>query len=80
MPNIGSAGLILLVLVALLLFGPSKLPALGSAFGRTLREFRSGSKELLADPETERHEEREAQPMSTKNKTDQPVLPRADRS
>lgn len=44
-------GFILILIVALLLFGPSKLPELGKAFGRTLREFKNGAKELLPDKE-----------------------------
>jgi len=51
MSGIGISGLILLVIVALLLFGPSKLPELGRAFGRTLREFRKGASELIEDEE-----------------------------
>ena len=49
MGNIGVTGLILLIIVALLLFGPSKLPELGRAFGRTLREFRMGAREIVED-------------------------------
>jgi sec-independent protein translocase protein TatA len=49
MPNIGATGFILLVLVALLLFGPNKLPELGRAFGRTLREFKKGANDLMDD-------------------------------
>ena len=40
MSTIGVPGLILIVLAALLLFGPSKLPELGRAAGRTLKEFK----------------------------------------
>ncbi|MFC4075675.1 twin-arginine translocase TatA/TatE family subunit [Salinithrix halophila] len=40
MPQIGIPGFILIILVALLLFGPKKLPELGRAAGRTLREFK----------------------------------------
>lgn len=47
MSGIGATGIILLVLVALLLFGPNKLPELGRAFGRTLREFKSGAREMM---------------------------------
>lgn len=47
--NIGPIGLLLIVIVALILFGPNKLPELGRAFGRTLREFKEGTKELLKD-------------------------------
>jgi len=49
MSGIGATGVILLVLVALLLFGPNKLPELGRAFGRTLREFKSGAREIMED-------------------------------
>lgn len=49
MPTIGPTGIILLVLIALLLFGPKKLPELGRAFGRTLKEFKAGTKELMDD-------------------------------
>jgi len=47
--GIGATGIILLVLVALLLFGPNKLPELGRAFGRTLREFKNGAKDVMRD-------------------------------
>lgn len=50
MGGIGTSGIILLVLIALLLFGPNKLPELGKAFGRTLREFKKGANDLLNDP------------------------------
>lgn len=46
---IGPGMLILIILAALLLFGPKKLPELGRAFGRTLSEFRKGTKDLIAD-------------------------------
>ncbi len=49
MSQIGLPGIILIVLIALLLFGPKKLPELGRAFGRTLREFKQGTRELLKD-------------------------------
>ena len=37
--------LIIILVVALLLFGPSRLPEIGRAFGSTLREFQSATKE-----------------------------------
>jgi len=50
--GIGASGIILLVLIALLLFGPSKLPELGRAFGRTLREFKKGANDLMDDDQS----------------------------
>lgn len=54
--GIGVTGLILIIFVALLLFGPSKLPELGRAFGKTIREFRDGAKEVFADNQSPRKE------------------------
>ncbi|OXS54923.1 Sec-independent protein translocase TatA [Cohnella sp. CIP 111063] len=51
--NIGWTGILLLVLIALLIFGPSKLPQLGKAIGTTIREFRLGTKELMDGEEDE---------------------------
>ncbi|QTH43856.1 twin-arginine translocase TatA/TatE family subunit [Cohnella sp. LGH] len=51
MAGIGTTGLIIIIFVALLLFGPSKLPELGKAFGRTLKEFKNGAKDLASDNE-----------------------------
>lgn len=45
--NIGIGGLILILVIALIIFGPSKLPELGRAFGRTLSEFKSATRELI---------------------------------
>ncbi len=46
--NIGVTGLALIMLIALLIFGPSKLPELGRAFGRTLSEFKRSTRELVS--------------------------------
>lgn len=46
--TIGVPGLLLLVL---LLFGPSKLPQLGKAVGTTLHEFRSSARQLTEEDE-----------------------------
>jgi len=55
--NIGLGGLILILVFVLLLFGPSKLPELGRAFGRTLREFKAGAREIMEDePQPQRKE------------------------
>lgn len=47
--NIGIPGLILILVIALIIFGPSKLPEIGRAFGRTLSEFKKSTKELTND-------------------------------
>ncbi|MCD9025360.1 twin-arginine translocase TatA/TatE family subunit [Cohnella silvisoli] len=42
--NVGISGLIIIFAIALIVFGPAKLPQLGRAFGDTLREFRNSTK------------------------------------
>lgn len=37
--------LIIILVVALLIFGPSRLPEIGRSFGKMLREFQSATKE-----------------------------------
>ncbi|WP_338753218.1 twin-arginine translocase TatA/TatE family subunit [Bacillus sp. FJAT-52991] len=47
--NIGIPGLILVLVIALIIFGPSKLPEIGRAFGSTLKEFKKSTRELVSD-------------------------------
>ncbi|WHY54608.1 twin-arginine translocase TatA/TatE family subunit [Peribacillus simplex] len=51
--NIGIPGLILILVIALIIFGPSKLPEIGRAFGSTLREFKNSTKDLISSDEKE---------------------------
>ena len=44
MPGPGS--LIIIAIIALLVFGPKKLPEIGKAFGSSLREFKNAQKVL----------------------------------
>ena len=40
MPEIGISGLVILLIVALLVFGPKRLPEIGRSLGRGMREFK----------------------------------------
>jgi len=73
MGGIGATGIILLVLVALLLFGPNKLPELGRAVGRTLREFKSGAREIM--DEDDNSKKRVDVSQTEKNEKDNKRLP-----
>ncbi|WP_101845448.1 twin-arginine translocase TatA/TatE family subunit [Halobacillus sp. Marseille-P3879] len=49
--NIGIPGLILVLVIALIIFGPSKLPEIGQAFGSTLKEFKNAASDLVSGEE-----------------------------
>lgn len=44
-PSVGVPELILILVIALVIFGPGKLPEIGKAVGKSIREFRSASTE-----------------------------------
>jgi sec-independent protein translocase protein TatA len=41
MPNIGPLEIAIVAIIALVIFGPKRLPELGSSLGRGMREFKS---------------------------------------
>lgn len=51
--NIGLPELIIILAIALLIFGPKKLPEVGKSIGRALREFRKTSDEIKEKIEEE---------------------------
>lgn len=61
LPNIGPLEWVIILIVALVVFGPSKLPELGRSLGRGLREFRRASREMAEELEgVDRAEEKPA--------------------
>jgi sec-independent protein translocase protein TatA len=57
--TIGIPGLILILIIALVIFGPKKLPELGRATGETLKEFKNSTRELTSDVTEEVKETKE---------------------
>jgi sec-independent protein translocase protein TatA len=51
--NIGIPGLIIILVIALIIFGPAKLPQIGRSFGQTLKEFKASTKDLVSNDEEE---------------------------
>ncbi|CAM3205488.1 twin-arginine translocase TatA/TatE family subunit [Sporolactobacillus spathodeae] len=56
--NIGFPGLIMILIIALVIFGPSKLPEIGKSFGRSLREFKKATQGLVSDDEPVKEEKK----------------------
>ena len=60
--SIGMPEMIIILVIALIIFGPRKLPELGKSLGRSLNEFKKASNELRSTLEEEiRVEERKEQ-------------------
>lgn len=54
--GIGVPELIIILVIALIVFGPGKLPDVGRSLGSAIREFKSASKEMTADIMEEKNE------------------------
>lgn len=52
-PGFHGLDLIVILVIALLIFGPKKLPEMGSAIGKSIKEFRKGMNELGQPKEEE---------------------------
>ena len=65
--SIGMPELIIIFVIALIIFGPRKLPELGRSLGRSLSEFKRASNELKStlDEEIRQEEQRSADRQRT---------------
>ncbi len=81
MGSIGVPELIIIFILALIVFGPRKLPELGRTLGKALAEFRKASTEFRSAMEQEMRElerhtqELEAKARETLEPTEQPASP-----
>jgi sec-independent protein translocase protein TatA len=65
--SLGMPELIVILVIALIIFGPRKLPELGRSLGKTLAEFKRTSNELRENLEAEvRLDERQAAQVTSK--------------
>lgn len=58
MGTLGAGSIVLIAIVALIIFGPKKLPELGKAAGNTLREFKNATKGLADDDDDKKKTEK----------------------
>jgi len=69
-PGFHGLDLLVILVVALLIFGPKRLPEMGSAIGKSIKEFRKGMNELTAPKEAK--EEEESEPKEAKEEESEP--------
>jgi sec-independent protein translocase protein TatA len=74
--NIGPFELLLVLVLVLLIIGPGKLPEVGSAIGKTIREFRKASTDVQESLSVDPAKPVAAAPASTAA----PATPAADAS
>ena len=67
--SIGMPELVIILVIALIIFGPRKLPELGKSLGKSINEFKKASTELQntleREIETEERKEREDKAAKT---------------
>ncbi|MGQ0735796.1 MAG: TatA/E family twin arginine-targeting protein translocase [Acidobacteriota bacterium] len=66
---IGMPELIIILVIALIIFGPRKLPELGKSLGRSINEFKRASTELQSTLEQE---------IKLEEQKEAPAKPRSD--
>jgi len=72
--SIGMPELIIILVIALIIFGPRKLPELGRSLGRSIGEFKKASNELRSTLEEEiRIEEQREQRAATRAEQDSAI-------
>lgn len=53
---------VILLIIALLIFGPKNLPKIGRALGRSIKEFKDGLRGIGEEEENEKKEKKDDQP------------------
>jgi len=80
--SIGMPELIIIFVIALIIFGPRKLPELGRSLGKSLAEFKKASNELrntleeeIRIEEQKEHATKQAEPAKQPEAAAKPVTP-----
>ena len=84
MPSLGFGEILVILLVALIVFGPRRLPEMGRTMGRSLREFRRAAADLRSELELDVDEsprasvDERARRLAEREAAEDPAPPRGD--
>jgi sec-independent protein translocase protein TatA len=59
-PNLGFGEIVLILILALIIFGPKRLPEMGRTIGKSLKEFRRATTDLRQELEVDLEQEPKA--------------------
>lgn len=78
--SIGMPELIIILVIALIIFGPRKLPELGKSLGKSINEFKKASTELqnTLEKEIQLEEQKEREEKATRTAATQASTPVVD--
>ena len=62
----GGWEIIIILLIVLIIFGPTKLPQMGQAMGKAIREFKKAGKELRSDATDDEEDDDEEEKKKAK--------------
>lgn len=68
--SIGVPGLIIILVIVLIIFGPKKLPEIGGAVGKTFSEFKRSTRGLMDDDDEEEKDKKDKKETAETNKTE----------
>ena len=60
MPNIGVPEIAIVLIIALIIFGPKRLPELGKSMGKGLKEFKGSVAGITGDSDDDKEAKKEA--------------------
>ncbi|MDS8935011.1 twin-arginine translocase TatA/TatE family subunit [Streptococcus pneumoniae] len=63
-------GLIIILVIVLIIFGPKKLPEIGGAVGKTFSEFKRSTRGLMDDDDEEEKDKKDKKETAETNKTE----------